>query len=189
MKKLLVILLFLMILFGCEAKPLPSFENDYPSMQTIEHVYEKVNFTTALNLLLENTGVLVIGYNQNNPANDKYTAQVIPILNEVAQTLEYEKIYYLDLYDMKAENSTEYRLLLAYLEYTVGDLLTLNEEKFINTPDVYFVYKGKIIGHHIGTIKNDYGNFIENLNEENKEALKVIYHNLFIRLQTHINDE
>lgn len=189
MKKALVILLFLMILCGCEAKPLPSFGNDYPSMQTIDHVYEKVNFTTALNLLLENTGVLVIGYNQKNPVNDKYTSEIIPILNEVAITVEYEQIYYLDLYDMKAENSTEYRLLLAYLEYTVGDLLTIDEEKVIFTPDVYFVHEGNIVGHHIGTIQNENGSFIEDLNEEQIEALKVIYHNLFIRLQAHNGDE
>src|SRR5690554_6623030 len=135
MKKILVILLLMMILYGCKAKPQPSFENDYPSMQTKQHVFEKVNFTSAINLLLEKTGVLVIGYNEVNPADDKYTAAIIPILNEVAIDLEYDKIYYLDIYNMQAENSTEYRLLLAYIEYTVGDLLEVDEQKVIITPD------------------------------------------------------
>ena len=176
-----------MILVGCKAKPQPSFENDYPSMLAEDHVFEKVNYTTALNLLLDNTGVLLIGYNENNPMNYTHTKTVIPILNQAAKETGYEKVYYLDLYDMKEKLTTEYRLLLAYLEYTVGDLQVVNDEKTIVTPDVYFVYEGKIIGHHIGTLKNDNGSFYKSLDEDQENTLKIIYRDLFTELKANIN--
>jgi hypothetical protein len=83
---------------------------------------------------------------------------------------------------MKANNTTEYRLLLAYIDFTVGDLHLQNNSKQIVTPDVYFIKDGKIVGHHIGTIENENGAFIQNLTIDQEAELKDIYRDLFTRL-------
>ena len=183
MKKIIAILLFMFILIGCQSNLEPSFENDYPSMKGTEHVYEKVTYTTALNFILDGTGVIVLGYNEVNEKQDTSTSQIIPILNEASIASDYDKILYLDIYSIQDTNNSEYRLLLGYLESATNDLLSRNGKKTILAPDVYFINKGKIVGHHIGTIENDNGVFIKQLNSDQKEELKNIYIQLFDKLK------
>jgi hypothetical protein len=152
-------------------------------MKDTEHIFEKVTYTTALNFILDGTGVIVLGYNEENEKQDVLTSEIIPLLNDAAKVANYEKIFYLDIYNIQDTNNSEYRLLLGYLESATNDLLSRNGKKTILTPDVYFVNKGKIVGHHIGTIENNSGVFIKQLDSNQKEELKNIYIQLFEKLK------
>lgn len=182
MKKLLILLLLTLILVGCKNDNNMTFNEDFPGMEKKVHVYKKSTYTTSLNLILEGTGVLLITYDSNK-AKCPYTNQIIPILNEAAIENDFDVIHYLDIYEMQQENNSEYRLLLGYLDSQVGDIQTHSGNKRLGVPDVYFIKEGKIIGHHLSTIPNKNGDYIKELNSNQKQDLKKIYGKLFSSLK------
>jgi hypothetical protein len=72
-------------------------------------------------------------------------------------------------------NTTEYRLLLGYLDSQTGSILEKSGVKTLIVPDVYFVKDGVILSHHIATLTDDESHFILGLDETQKNALKDIY--------------
>lgn len=174
MKKILVILLTILVLTGCHSPEVIRFEDDYPSMKGTEHVYIKTDYSTALNVLLNGTGVVLLGFDTRKYACP-YCQEIVPILNEVALEEEWMSIYYLDIYDMRMNNTTEYRLLLGYLDSQTGSILEKSGVKTLVVPDVYFVKDGVILSHHIATLTDDENHFILGLDETEINALKDIY--------------
>lgn len=181
MKKILIVILLAFVLVGCHDRNEDPFVIDYPIMKNVEHVYVKTNYTTALNLILDGTGVLLFAFD-SNLYDCPYCQTVVPILNEAAIESGWDSIYYLDIYKMRAENTSEYRLLVGYIESQVQDLLVRNEQKTLVVPDVYFIKEGQIMGHHIATLYED-ERFIYDLNETQRLTLKNIYLDLFSRIE------
>ena len=137
MKKIIIFCLLALALVGCSIPQTAKFEDDYPSMKDIKHVYLKTDYTTALNVILNETGVVILAFDTK-----KYTCpfclEVVPILNEIALEEEWDVIYYLDIYNMRMQNTGEYRLLLGYLDSQTNTILEKNGIKTLIVPDVYF---------------------------------------------------
>lgn len=182
MKKIILTLITVMILVGCTVVPEDSFLTDYPSMQGMTHVYEKTSYTTALNTILDGTGVVLLAFDTNK-YYCPFCVAAVPILNEAAIESGWGKIYYLDIYTMRMQNTSEYRLMLGYIDSKVDDLLMRGDDKALVVPDVYFIKDGVIVGHHIGTVYNEYENFVSELNETQANELKTIYLDLFKELE------
>ena len=184
MKKniLVVLLLVVGLLVGCTRENDLNFNESFPTMESVNHVYKKSTYTTSLNLILDGTGVLLVAYDSDKKV-DNYTDAVLPILNEAAIEAKQDLIHYLDIYDMQKDESAEYRLLLGYLDSQVEDMHVLSGSKTLLAPDVYFIKEGQIIGHHYSTIKDENGNYVSNLNAAQKDELKEIYLHLFSKLK------
>ena len=176
MKKILfLIILFSVTLLGCSKDPLGKIEDDYEFLKEIDHIYEKIDYNTMINALTVDQGsyIIIFAFKQC-----PFCVEVIPILNEVAIEEGFDKILYHDIYDMRYNNTAEYKLLVGYLDNKVGDLISRDDVKTLVVPDVYFVRNGVILGHHIATILNDEGKYIRNLTEEETNQVKEIYRDL-----------
>jgi thiol-disulfide isomerase/thioredoxin len=178
--KAIIIFIMLCLLGGCKASSL-DFNHDYPDMKDIAHVYEKIDFKQAKTLFTEGTGVVILGFDSNKKYCP-YCHAVIPVLNEVALEVGCPKIYYLDIYDMRMNNTSEYQTLLILISSQVDDLLIRNEVKTLVVPDVYFIKDGVIVSHHIATLYDESNNFIAYLSDEDKTTLKAIYQAMFAEL-------
>lgn len=178
------LLLFSITLSACSSQK-RAFEEDYQIFKDIEHVYYKSNYKKVYNALTKAKGnyVIVFAYDP-----DLYVCpfcmEVLPILNEVALDKGVDKILYLDIRMMRLERTDEYLALIDYISKQVDDLEIRNEQLEIIVPDVYVVQDGKILGHHIATIKDEEGNYIRNLDEEKKNELIEIYKNLFKNIKS-----
>lgn len=178
----LALIIALAVFSACRKHP-PRFEDDYPMMRGVEHVYVKAGYEEVIEALTTAPGGHVIFFAFDTRQYEcPYCLACVPLLNEVARELGIEKILYFDVYAMRKERTAEYVLLLGYLDGQVGDLLERNGRKEIVVPDVYVVKDGEILGHHIATIKDDDDRFVYDLNAEQKEAVKEIYRDLLGRL-------
>ncbi len=111
------------------------------------------------------TGIVYFGYN-----SCPWCRNVIGLLIETAKENQIKPIYYVDIHH--AIDNVEGELK----EY-LGDYLRVDEEtkeKVLAVPDVYFIKNGKIIGHHISTVKS-YKNPYKGMNDKQKKELKDIY--------------
>ncbi|MFA6627685.1 MAG: hypothetical protein WCQ80_01980 [Bacilli bacterium] len=182
MKKLIAIVLFALVLGGCHRLEVIQFEDDYPSMKGQEHVYIKTDYTTALNIILNDTGVVLFAFDTKKYACP-YCQEVVPLLNEVALEEGWEAIYYFDIYEMRINNTTEYRLLMGYLDSQTNSLLEKDGVKTLIVPDVYFVKEGKIVAHHIATLYNEDNRFVLGMDSVQIHTLKDLYRSYFQALK------
>lgn len=175
----LVMFLFILVLSGC-SNGINEFEKDYPMFKDIDHVYVKADYEEVYNALTKEEGynVIVFAYDPDLYVCP-YCMEVLPILNEVALEEGIEKILYLDIRTMRVERTEEYVNLIDYIYSQVDDLEMRNDKLEIIVPDLYVVKDGKILGHHIATLKDGEGKFMLNLSDEETNELKTIYKNLF----------
>lgn len=183
MKKILFVLIILLNIFliGCtKDNEKKAFEEDYAYMKGQEHVYVKGTYDEVVNAFTVNQGVNVILFAFDPDFYEcPYCMAVVPIINEIALEESINKIIYLDIYEMRMNNTAQYQLLLGYLDSKVDDLIVRDNVKKLIVPDLYVVKDGEILGHHIATIKDENGNFIKDLTEAQTNELKGIYRQLF----------
>lgn len=126
---------------------------------------EYVNEEELIDLLERGTGVLYFGYN-----TCPWCRNVVPVLIDTVKKSNVDNIYYADLHklDMKLIRSKLYKILNSYLRD--------DEEgkKVLAVPDVYFIKKGKIIGHHRGAV-DGYNNPYKKMKSREKKELSNIY--------------
>ena len=90
------------------------------------------------------TGVVYLGFPECG-----WCQAYVKYLNEVAKEVGINEIYYLNIKDIRANNTDKYRKIVEIL----GNNLLLNDEgnPRIFVPDVTFVKDGTIIGHNCET--------------------------------------
>lgn len=107
-----------------------------------------------------------------------FCAAALPIANKAALESNVKEILYLDIYEMRKNNTEEYVWLLDFIQKQVSDF----GEKLL-VPDIFVVEGGKVLGHHRATIQviNEDGtaSYLKGMTEEQKQELKDIYINLF----------
>jgi hypothetical protein len=180
MKRYLFYLLIALIcLYGCTLGK-KGFEQDYPMFAGEEHVFEKVSFSDARNLLTSTNGshILLLAFDPDF-YECPFCFTCLPLINAAAIDQGIGKINYLDIYQMRKENTADYRWLLDKLKSCVSDLRVKNGETFLAVPDLYIIQDGKILGHHIATFENETGGYISDLSDKQKEDLKTLYRDLF----------
>ncbi|MDD3106825.1 MAG: hypothetical protein PHP65_03355 [Bacilli bacterium] len=178
MKRILLMLLLIFIsLSGCSSS---SVEDDYPMLKEMEHVYVKSNYAEVTEALTVKEGVNIILFSYNPHLYEcPFCLAVMTLINEAALKVGVTKILYLDIYEMRKNNTTEYQLLLGYLDSKVGDLIEREGVKKIIVPDLYVVKDGEIVTHHIATLKDGDGAFIYDLTENQKQELIDLYELMF----------
>ena len=183
MKKVFLIILLFFLIVGCSNQK-HSIEDDYAVLKGIHHVYEKVSYDEVVKALTSTEGSYVIFFAFDPKLYEcPYCMAVITILNDAAIDMNVDKILYLDIYDMRMNYTSDYQLLVGYLDSKVGDLIVREDKKVLVVPDVYVVKDGQIMGHHIATIKNDEGKYIRDLTPDETEQLKDIYRDLFSKIK------
>ena len=177
MKYFLILVLFL-TLTGCRKIPTKKelFENDYVSFKNRKHVFQKEDLNNALEILVKGSGIIVFAFNPN-VRSCPYCDEALPIINEVAEELEIDKVFYVDIYMDRANNSYQYQLLYNYLTNlnnpNVGEEIALEliDNTKIIVPDVYVVKDGEVLAHHIALLKNEENQYIRNLMMFKKKKL------------------
>ncbi len=140
------------------------FYRDYPGVNE-ENVYYYATYDEIIEVLTTGTGIVFFGF----PACPWCQAYA-PVLDEVARERDVEKIYYLDIKEMREKDTDEYKKLV---ELTDG-YLEKDEKgnKRIYVPDSYFVKEGKIVGHNNSMSMLSGDNVTEYFDEEKRKELK-----------------
>lgn len=140
------------------------FYREYPSVGN-DNIYYYTNYDEVIEMFAKGTGVVFFGF----PACP-YCKVYVPVLNEVAKERGAEKIYYLNIKDMRDKNTEEYKKIVEILsEYLETDE---NSNKRLYVPDTYFVKDGKIVGHNnnMSTLSGE--NVQEYFDEDKRKELK-----------------
>ncbi len=107
-----------------------------------------------------------------------YCAAALPILNEAAKECNVQKILYLDIFEIRKNDTAEYKWLKEFIVKQIPDFGDV-----IKVPDIFVIENGKIIDHHLATLSytNEDGTtgFLKGMTEEEKEQLKQIYVKMF----------
>lgn len=142
------------------------FYREYPSVDMDNNIYYYATYDEVIEVLTTGTGIVFFGF----PACP-YCQVYVPVLDEVARERSVDKIYYLNIKDMREQDTDEYKKIVEIL----SDYLEIDESgnKRLYVPDTYFVKEGKIIGHN-NNMSTLAGNSVEEyFNEEKRKELKL----------------
>ena len=200
MKKVFMLLCLVLVVlsFGCKDSDLEkkkAFEDDYKyymdeavvdalgwdwfdkaSYNKVfdEHVFVKSTFEEVKSAMEGKERVVIyFGYNPKL-YQCPYCATALPIANEAALENGVSKILYLDIFQIRKDETDEYKWLRSFIQEQIPDF----GEKIL-VPDFYVIENGKILSHHIATFKDEEGKYIKDLTDIQKEELKNVYNEMF----------
>lgn len=115
------------------------FAKEYTKL-TDNNVFVYRNIDEIINILEHGTGVVYLGFPEC-----KWCQQYVFYLNEVAQEVGIQKIYYYNIKEDRTNNTEEYQKVVSIL----NNYLEYDDEgkKRIYVPDITVVINGEIIGH------------------------------------------
>ena len=117
-------------------------------------------------MFLQNgTGIVFFGF-----PSCEFCQGYVPVLNEVAKELDVDKIYYLNIKSMRAENTDEYKKLVELTQNYLGKDKDENYKIFV--PDTYFIKDGEILAHNNSMSMIENKDAQEYFNEEKRKELK-----------------
>ena len=139
------------------------FSQEYTEVSE-DNVFVYRNSDEIINILEKGTGVVFLGFPEC-----KWCQRYAKYLNEVANEVGIEKIYYYNIKEDRANNTDTYKKIVSIL----NDKLENDEEgnPRIYVPDVTFINKGEIVGHDNETSLES-GDVDEYWTEDKIEALK-----------------
>lgn len=166
-KKILLIIMAILLITGCTKKENSVTSEDITPLVTdtskFKTEYEegnngiivnvsdddKIKYVTpseVLNILTFGTGIIYFGR-----PTCPWCRNVVPVLLEVARTNNLT-VNYLNPGEITGDDVKDYvkvkEALDSYLDYDEDGT------KSLHIPDVYFVYNGKILGHHLSTVSS-----------------------------------
>ncbi len=114
------------------------FKEEYPLVHE-DNVFVYSDIETAINILEGGTGVIYIGFPEC-----PWCQAYVPYLNEVANDIGLDKIYYVNIKEDRSINSEMYTTLVSYLT----DYLKLddNGNPRVYVPTVISVVNGEVTG-------------------------------------------
>lgn len=142
------------------------FANNYDVDK--DNVFRTITPEEAINILEGGTGILFIGF-----PKCPWCQRVVPVLNDTAKLANINQVYYLNIYDIRNENTSEYQRIVELL----GDNLEIDEDtgkRRVYVPDVYGIKGGKITKHHLDVVES-YDDSSRDLTIEEEAELKEIY--------------
>ncbi|MFA5603577.1 MAG: hypothetical protein WDA12_01820 [Bacilli bacterium] len=200
MKKILMILL-MVLLVGCtdkniwkETKDSLKFEKEYEVLNGTKNAngteYLNIDIPSAnpikyltidetIEFLENGTGILYLGR-----PGCPYCRSTLNTFLDFAKDNEIKKINYYNPEIIRSEGTDDYKKILEILdEYLKVDVVTQSEEdedfdstlKRLAVPDVYFVNKGRVIGHYQESRSEFRGSLTKSQEKELKEAYNEIY--------------
>lgn len=144
---------------------------NYPGLTDTSSVYKVIDANKCLELIDNDEKCLMIFAFPSCP----WCQQLIPILNDVAKENNYNKIYYIDVKDMRDNlESADHE---TYLE--IADKLNkvLDKEKNrMNAPTLVALNNGEVVGYHLDTVSSHQmvDGILPQLTDEQKDELKEI---------------
>ncbi|NLC96368.1 MAG: lipoprotein [Erysipelotrichaceae bacterium] len=180
MKKLIVLLVVLLTLAGCNSKKDETIDieskitlnsskadmSDYVYFSDTDHVYEIVSIKESNRMYTEKgSGILYYGYSQC-----PYCNRIVSALNDAGKETGV-KIYYIDLYGED------------YADEDINNLFTnldpilekdSSGEAAFYVPEVVAIKDGEIINHHLSVV-DSYEDVTKNLTDSQYKELKDIY--------------
>ena len=145
------------------------FNNKYikvniPINNRIKYLKEK----EVLDFFKSGTGIVYFGYN-----TCPWCRNSVPVLIDAVIENDLKRVYYVDIHgiNLKEIKKELYSILDPYLREREDGT------KGLAVPDVYAVKKGKIKGHHIGTVES-YQDPTKGMSKKQKKELKKIYTDL-----------
>lgn len=143
-----------------------------------EHVFEKSTFE-EIKEKMEGKGKTYIYFGYNPKLYQcPYCAIILPIANEAALRNGVDKILYLDIYQMRKDNTEEYKWLKEFITNQIPDF----GEKIL-VPDYYVIEDGQILSHHIATLpyeKEDGSTgYLKDLTPEQIKEIENIFDEMF----------
>jgi len=157
------------------------FYREYPSVDE-NNVYHYATYDEVVELFVSGTGIVFFGF----PACPWCQAYA-PVLDEVARERGVEKIYYLDIREMRENETDEYKTLVEYTAKYLENDENGNEKIYV--PDSYFIKEGKIVGHNnsMSTLPGD--NVTEYFDEEKRKELKADFISLVEKVYEPLCDD
>lgn len=140
------------------------FYRDYSAVD-MNNIYYYATYDEVVEVLTAGTGIVFFGF----PACP-YCQVYAPVLDEVARDRSVDKIYYLNIKDMREQDTDEYKRLVEILD----KYLEVDDEgnRKIYVPDTYFVKDGKIMGHNNSMSILSDTSVNEYFNEDRRKELK-----------------
>lgn len=157
------------------------FYRDYPSVDQ-NNVYYYASYDEIVELFTNGTGVVFFGF----PACP-WCQVYAPVLDEVARERGIEKIYYLDIREMRENNTDEYKKIVELTQNYLQQDENGNKKVFV--PDSYFIKEGKIVGHNNSMSMLSGDNVNEYFDEEKRKELKTELISLVEKVYTPVCDD
>jgi thiol-disulfide isomerase/thioredoxin len=179
MKKIVYIVLGALFLTGCSVTPIKDVDNnanrfkeEYSNIEVLSNnpiVYKTDE--EIIEILKTGTGIIYFGFPEC-----PWCQSAVPVLISAAQELNVEEVYYFNPKQIREEETDTYKQIVELL----GDNLIEDENgnKRLYVPDVYFVSKGKIIGHNLKTVESQINPSENPLTDDQKLELKNLYKEL-----------
>lgn len=125
------------------------FAEEYTTVQE-DNVFVYATAEEIIKIMENGTGVVYLGFPEC-----PWCQAYVGYLNEVAQDVGIEKIYYYNILNDRAENTEDYQKMVAILE----EYLEYDAEgnRRIYVPNVSFHVKGEIIGNDLETAYDTHG--------------------------------
>lgn len=163
MKKISILFLSLFIFSGCSSSKNEVYK-EYQDYLSKDHIFIKVNYSEIMDLFESNEDqIFYFGFYQcpNCQAAIKY-------INDVCKDLGYKKIYYFDVFDIRKEDSNQYKEFIEAIQYESDEKLDSGVSK-LRVPTV-LVRKNK---ETLGYITREYfiDETINDLNDKDKSEL------------------
>lgn len=170
MKKLVIILTFLLILAGCSTIKVEKVDDDNNTdairfnkeykLNDKNNVYKYATYDNAIDMLKKESGIIYLGF-----PSCTLCKEIVSVLNESAKENNINSILYYNFKDIRDNNTDEY----VKLKELISEYITLEEYEKIKAPTVIFINNGDIVGIYVGSILPDREEIIT---EEEKSSLK-----------------
>lgn len=180
MKKYGLLLIVLVILFtGCEVKKVTEIKENKFALEyniSLDHPFVYMKAPEAVTFLQEGSGIIMFGFSAC-----PWCQEMVSIIYDVAKEKNINEIYYLDIKDIREQNTEEYQQIVNLLKDYLYDDIDGNKRLYV--PDIYFLVNGIVVGHN-----NDLsvlsGNVEEYLTASKKTFLKEKLLNLIAKTYT-----
>lgn len=139
MKKVLIVLISLLLITGCNEKTsAQKFRDEYTSVPE-NNVFVYKNIDQIINILEKGTGIVYLGFKEC-----PWCQAYVPMLDEVAKEKKLNEVYYYDILDSRKNLTPKYKKIVSILD----EYLQYDDEgnKRVYVPTVVAVKSGKIVG-------------------------------------------
>lgn len=197
MKKILILGLTALMLFGCSAKPAETNQttekidtttlnildmgtesadmSGYTLLTDSKHVFKKITMEDSIRLFEEKgSGVVYYGY-----IGCPFCQQAVPVLNNAARQMGVD-IYYVDVKSQEGNSDEIYAKLIEHIK----DFLQVEDgEPVFYVPQVFVVKDGQIVGDHLSLVESYDISKGKDMNESQRNELKKIYLDMIEKLR------